>query len=386
MAVTDNVGSVTGALSSGDTTDDTALVLSGSCEAGSTITVYDGTTELGAVTVSGTSWSFSATVADATTYQFNVVETDAAGNESATTTNFTVIGDTTAPTNTFTDASYDATYNTLTLTGTDISSLLSDGEYATTDIKENFDWSKLQWDLDSDDSGDGGYVTFDLSDIDSVFVTDDTTLTITFSSDDLESADNFDALTDNDTIEISAGFSGDSGGNVSTTDAFDGPSNVDTSIVVFDLTKGVSSTHSDCEFDPDVSYTIYVIADGSNFSDFTGPVWTGAEALGGDDLVIFVEEGVVVSYTVGGSSNRIVTREDTWSGGGYWYRSGIDVFRTGRVVWFLERSMPMISGTVTSLVADLWETAGGVVGGSGGFVCGFMTAMPSGILTSQGLA
>ena len=103
-AATDDVGTVTGALTSGDTTDDTALVLSGTNEAGSSVRVYNGSTELGAATVSGTSWSYSATVANGTTYQFNVKETDLAGNTSNATTNFAVTGDTTAPTANFTAA------------------------------------------------------------------------------------------------------------------------------------------------------------------------------------------------------------------------------------------------------------------------------------------
>ncbi len=96
-AATDDVGSVTGALTSGATTDDTALVLSGTTEAGATVKVYNGATLLGNATVTGTNWSYSAVVADGTTYQFNAKATDAAGNTSAATTNFTVIGDTTAP-------------------------------------------------------------------------------------------------------------------------------------------------------------------------------------------------------------------------------------------------------------------------------------------------
>jgi hypothetical protein len=97
-AATDNVGTVTGALTSSDTTDDTALVLSGTNESGSSVEVLNGSIELGAATISGTSWSYSATVANGTTYQFNVKETDLAGNTSAATSNFTVTGDTTAPT------------------------------------------------------------------------------------------------------------------------------------------------------------------------------------------------------------------------------------------------------------------------------------------------
>ncbi len=60
--------------------------------------VYNSSTELGAATVSGTSWSYSATVANGTTYQFNVRETDLAGNTSAATSNLAVTGDTTPPT------------------------------------------------------------------------------------------------------------------------------------------------------------------------------------------------------------------------------------------------------------------------------------------------
>jgi hypothetical protein len=52
-AATDNVGSVTGALTSGATTDDTSLVLSGTNESGSTVNVYNGDNLLGAATSHG---------------------------------------------------------------------------------------------------------------------------------------------------------------------------------------------------------------------------------------------------------------------------------------------------------------------------------------------
>ena len=73
--------------------------------------VYNGITELDNATVSGTSWSYTATVANGTTYQFNVKETDLAGNTSAATSNFTVIGDTTAPTASVTTATIPNTGN-----------------------------------------------------------------------------------------------------------------------------------------------------------------------------------------------------------------------------------------------------------------------------------
>ncbi|WP_396440998.1 Ig-like domain-containing protein, partial [Limnohabitans sp.] len=96
-AVTDDVGSITGPVASGSSTNDTALVISGTNEVGATVAVYNGSTLLGAATVTGTSWTYSATVANGSTYQFNATATDAAGNASAATTNHTVIGDTIAP-------------------------------------------------------------------------------------------------------------------------------------------------------------------------------------------------------------------------------------------------------------------------------------------------
>ena len=100
----DNEGTVRGDFTSDNTTDDTALVLSGTNEAESSVMVYDNSTELGAATVSGTSWSYSATVANGTTHLFNVRETDLAGNTSAATSNLAVTGDTAAPTANFTKA------------------------------------------------------------------------------------------------------------------------------------------------------------------------------------------------------------------------------------------------------------------------------------------
>ncbi|MFT6914343.1 MAG: hypothetical protein ACJAWL_000639 [Motiliproteus sp.] len=98
-AVTDDQGSEPRNLISGDTTNDGSLLLSGTNEAGSTVQVYDekADTYYDAV-VGGTTWSYTASIDDDTTYQFQVIETDTTGNPSAPTSNFEVIGDMTAPT------------------------------------------------------------------------------------------------------------------------------------------------------------------------------------------------------------------------------------------------------------------------------------------------
>ncbi|MFT6916933.1 MAG: hypothetical protein ACJAWL_003277, partial [Motiliproteus sp.] len=95
---TDDQGTEQGPLTSGDTTDDTAVVLSGTNEAGATVKVYDGETYLGEALVDGTSWSYTASIDDGETYQFNTTETDAAGNVSDATSSFELTGDTSAPT------------------------------------------------------------------------------------------------------------------------------------------------------------------------------------------------------------------------------------------------------------------------------------------------
>ena len=90
---TDDQGKVQGTLSSGDRTDDTALELSGTCEEGSTVSVYNGTDLLGEAVVTGTRWIYTAQVQDGTSYGFAVKETDIAGNESGFSTALSIIGD-----------------------------------------------------------------------------------------------------------------------------------------------------------------------------------------------------------------------------------------------------------------------------------------------------
>lgn len=96
-SVTDNVGAVQGVLTSGATTDDTSLTLAGTCESGSSVNVYSGTTLLGSATVSNTGWSYNAALSNDTTYQLNVKETDKAGNISAATSNFAVTANVVTP-------------------------------------------------------------------------------------------------------------------------------------------------------------------------------------------------------------------------------------------------------------------------------------------------
>ena len=99
-SVTDDVSPLTGTVASGGSTNDTVLVIAGTAEANSTVTVYNGSTSLGTTSADGSgAWTFTtATLFNGSTYSFTATATDAAGNVSADSANYTVTVDTAAPT------------------------------------------------------------------------------------------------------------------------------------------------------------------------------------------------------------------------------------------------------------------------------------------------
>ena len=95
LVVTNDAASVT--VPNGGTTNDNTPVLSGTAEAGSLVTVYDGTTALGTTTVgSGGAWSFTAAALGEGAHTLRVTVTDPAGNVSGSTT-ASIVVDTTPP-------------------------------------------------------------------------------------------------------------------------------------------------------------------------------------------------------------------------------------------------------------------------------------------------
>jgi hypothetical protein len=99
LTITDNVGSVTGELTDGDTTDDSTPTLAGTAEAGSKVTIWNGNTILAEVQVGDNgSWSWEpATALPDNNYAFAVTVTDAAGNVSEPTDVVNITVDTQAP-------------------------------------------------------------------------------------------------------------------------------------------------------------------------------------------------------------------------------------------------------------------------------------------------
>ncbi|ONP13920.1 calcium-binding protein, partial [Burkholderia cenocepacia] len=104
VSVTDDVGSIVGLLTTGATTDDTTPTLAGTAEAGSTVSVYDGTTLLGTTTADPSgNWTFTpATGLGEGAHSITVTATDTAGNVSPPSAAFAITVDTTAPTATAT--------------------------------------------------------------------------------------------------------------------------------------------------------------------------------------------------------------------------------------------------------------------------------------------
>lgn len=96
-SVTDDVGG-NAILTSGQVTNDAQPTLTGTAEAGSTVTIYDGTTPIGSVVATDGTWSFTPlTPLDDGPHTLTLTATDPAGNASAPTTGFVVNVDTTAP-------------------------------------------------------------------------------------------------------------------------------------------------------------------------------------------------------------------------------------------------------------------------------------------------
>ncbi|MGU5817712.1 Ig-like domain-containing protein, partial [Aeromonas hydrophila] len=90
--VSDDVGSVTGSIANNGTTDDNKPTLSGKAEAGSTVTIKNGSTVLGSVVADASgNWTFtpSSALADGK-YTLTVVATDIAGNVSTASDAYTI--------------------------------------------------------------------------------------------------------------------------------------------------------------------------------------------------------------------------------------------------------------------------------------------------------
>ncbi|MGE6101644.1 beta strand repeat-containing protein, partial [Aeromonas salmonicida] len=163
---------------------------------------------------------------------------------------------------------------------------------------------------------------------------------------------------------------------------------VDTSIVVFDLVEGVNSSHSGRTFDASTAYTIYIrvsSTSGALSTDGNGPgasdswaSWSGANNLGSDDRIVLVGSGTPVKGVYGGNVTRILHD----AGAEYFAtnsNSAVVLYGSGQ----LSRYAP--SGSIGN--AQLWTAGFWGANPNPGSALGnvYITNMPAGVLTSQGL-
>jgi hypothetical protein len=98
-AVTDDVAPALGNVTNGGSTNDTKPTFTGTAEAGSTVTLYEGATVLGTATAdSNGNWSITpATALTESTHSITAKATDAAGTTGAASAAYAVTVDTSAP-------------------------------------------------------------------------------------------------------------------------------------------------------------------------------------------------------------------------------------------------------------------------------------------------
>ncbi|WP_210333757.1 Ig-like domain-containing protein, partial [Mesorhizobium sangaii] len=97
-SVTDDVLPVTGTVANGGTSNDTTPTLNGTAEANSTVTIFDGVTQLGTATADGSgAWTFTTSALGQGSHSFTATATDAAGNVGSVSSAYAVTVDTTAP-------------------------------------------------------------------------------------------------------------------------------------------------------------------------------------------------------------------------------------------------------------------------------------------------
>ncbi len=194
-------------------------------------------------------------------------------------------------------------------------------------------------------------------------------------------------------VQIDDGAFTDQAGNAyagisnRTTLNFDTEPSIDTSIVVFDLVQGSNSDHSDRTFQDDVSYDIYIRVQSDDASLRTnggGPgtwkEWEGADDLGSDDRIILVGDGAEIEGPILGVNEVLVSSEAVaWQTGLGFDAGRLEDESFTRVTGFDRREEDDAKLFDTELPAAFLGNQGGQTGTM------YLTDMPAGILTSQGL-
>ncbi|MEG1767815.1 MAG: Ig-like domain-containing protein [Comamonas sp.] len=97
-SVTDDAGTIAGLVGQGSSTDDSTPTLNGIAEAGSTVRMFDGSTQIGVFVVDASGrWSFTPAALDEGLHRLTLTATDAAGNVSNPSEPFVFTVDTSPP-------------------------------------------------------------------------------------------------------------------------------------------------------------------------------------------------------------------------------------------------------------------------------------------------
>ena len=163
---------------------------------------------------------------------------------------------------------------------------------------------------------------------------------------------------------------------------FDTETGADPTIVVFDLIGGDSSSHSGRQFDAGTSYDIYVLVDSDSATLATvssAQQWSGADNLGTDDRIILVGDGADVEGPAGpvGVVNGVVvdTQFAAWQTAG----DTAAIFEGGtfdRTTAAGNNSAQLFTNSADSNFFGNQNTD---------LSTRYLTDLPTGILTSQGL-
>ena len=219
------------------------------------------------------------------------------------------------PTATITAATYSAATDTMVLTGSNFATIAA----TSTDIKGYVDWTKFVWDINGDDEATAN-ITVALGEVESLTVTDATTLTLVFSGAKgtaIEAFSGYGSAGGADTLDVSAGFCKDAFGNAAGTDGVaDAPLGATISGTVY--SDEGSTTIAD-------GTTIRLLVNGvSAGTDTTsGGVYSITTLLGaGDALLAYIDTnggtvGNTVTVTNGDHltdlhiyADRLITRHD----------------------------------------------------------------------------
>ncbi|MBF0195458.1 MAG: hypothetical protein HQL71_12925 [Magnetococcales bacterium] len=162
----------------------------------------------------------------------------------------------------------------------------------------------------------------------------------------------------------------------------------DDSVVVFDMVGGNNSSHSSRTFAAGTSYTIYfkvnstshnLLESGSNWGQ-----WTGGANLGADDVIILAGSGANIKGRSNGIVDRITRNANTF----IWNTSAsqstaFQIVKHGQIV----RYYNVKTGNLDTANNRIWNGSNWASSPNNGKVLGsiYLTAMPSKIMTSQGL-